>query len=215
MFPFFTKQKNLHDNILKYLAEVLNSTDLFATLMGSYVDNGFTDEFHDQAKLVHKSESKADDIRYLIEKDMYQHSLLPDSRSDIFVIIEELDRIPGIYEKTIEYLLIRKLIIPQEIKVNILLLLETALATSREIIKGTEQMFTKPKVVPEHVRTVDTLESKCDRLEHHLLKKIFDMDIDDLSKERLSRIVELIADISDQAENVGNRLSIAAVKRIM
>lgn len=214
MFGFFKKQIALNENILSYLNEVLKNTDYFSALMIYYIENGFTAQFHTQAKLVHKSESRADDIRYAIEKLMYQHSLLPDSRGDIFLIIEELDRIPGIYEKTVEYLLIRKCTIPDQISSDFTQFLETSLLTAKELISCVEILFKKPAAVHDFSRNIDALESRCDRFEHHLLKTIFQMEIPDLQKERLASVVSLISGISDQAERVGNQMVITALKRV-
>ena len=60
-----------------------------------------------------------------------------------------------------------------------------------------------------------SLESQIDTLEHELIQEVFDIEERLSYQNLLHRIVRSICDISDKAENAGDRLAIVAIKKMI
>ena len=74
-------------------------------------------------------------------------------------------------------------------------------------------LFYQKKDVSELTERVDEKESKSDRIERALITGIFSTKMDTSEKILLKEIVVNTGEISDQAENVADRLTLALIKR--
>ena len=63
------------------------------------------------------------------------------------------------------------------------------------------------------IGNIDELESEADKIEADLIEKIFSSDMDGFEKIMLRDFIKRIAQISDRAENVGDRIRIIVAKR--
>ena len=78
----FKKNKKLLEMLEQYLSVVDDTLDKFSEAFQYLLKNGIDEHFKVLGSQTHKKESNADDLRRDIELEMYEKSLLPESRSD-------------------------------------------------------------------------------------------------------------------------------------
>jgi len=161
---------------------------------------------------VHRSESKADDLRRSIELQLYQRALIPESRGDVLGLLETLDVIPGMFQSLCYQFLLEKIVFPELFRERYMHLVEVnikAYDLARQAVLG---LFYNQDV-RDLTDLVDAVESDSDHIERDLIRDIFNSKMDKADKVLLKEIVINTGDISDRAETVKDRLILAIVKR--
>ncbi|MBN1799236.1 MAG: TIGR00153 family protein [Spirochaetales bacterium] len=207
------KEKSIISKIEQYLQECDTCRDHFYTCMKQMVMKNNSDPGNKLVELVHESESKADDLRREIEYELYNKALIPESREDILNILETLDAIPNMFEEICFEMCLEKIQISDQFKQGFLTLVEKnlhAFALIREAIVG---LFYKKMDVMDRIHRVDQYESEVDKIERDLIGQVFSSKLGKADKILLRHIIKNIAQISDLAQAVGDKLTIAIVKR--
>ena len=86
------------DDFLTVLSE---SAMTFKEAVTTYLDQGASERFNERLSQVSDSESRADQLRRTIQRDMYAETLMPDARGDILSLLESLDEIINRLEEKI------------------------------------------------------------------------------------------------------------------
>lgn len=214
MSLFFKKEKEVRALIERYFDLVDEAMEMFSATMACYLKSGVCEEFTDGDRTLHGLESKADDLLRDIEKRMYQHALLPESRGDLLGLLEHFDKLPNLAETITFMLETQRIHIPEALRPRVEELLEVNVEAYRLARDTVRRLFEAPNTVAEAVGPVDAKESESDRLERDLIVDVFaDDGLGDLQKILLREVVQRIGDLSDSAENVAGRLEIIALKR--
>ena len=85
----------------------------------------------------------------------------------------------------------------------------------RVLHKAVVALFSDIDAVFELTKEVDRLESDIDNMERELIREVFDIEERLSYQNLLHRVVRSICDISDKAENAGDRLAIIAIKKMI
>lgn len=209
---FFKKEKKIIEKIEDYIARIDACRDHFLECILVFVAQ---DEFAPQSEmveLVHRAESNADDIRREIEFELYNKTLIPESREDVLFLLEALDSIPNCFQDVCYNFSCQKTIVPQAIKEDILLFIRRNLDAYAEVRAALGGFFTRSDIM-ERIRNTDAIESATDKIERELIFKIFELPVEKADKLIYKDLVEKIASISDRAQDVADRLTIAVIKR--
>jgi len=97
----FGRTKALEGEIDEFLNKLSESALLFKHALAIYFRSGANDEFEDKLKHVNTLESEADHLRRSIERQLYEHTLIPESRGDVLGLVENLDSIINLLEGTL------------------------------------------------------------------------------------------------------------------
>jgi len=94
-------------------------------------------------------------------------------------------------------------------------LAKQSLNSSEELVKGVRTYFEEISMVNDYVNKVHFYEHEADKIEERIKRKVFNTDeIDDFCKKvHLRHFSERIAYFSDLAEEISEKLSVAAIKR--
>jgi hypothetical protein len=174
---------------------------------------------HDRIQLrnsvtkVHKSESCADDIRREIEVLMYSKSIFPESRGDILILLETMDKVPNQTELVVRMLLNQNILIPEIFCPFVLQLVDVCLRCVAAMLESTEKLFSDFTSATEILGKIDELESEGDRMEEKMIEDLFCSELEKFDKLLLCDFFRSIAMINDRAENVGDRVRIIVAKR--
>ncbi len=206
------KQRMVLDRIEEYLEQLDRCVEQFRKCMEQLVSKEISPADDDIVNLVHKAESKADDLRRAIELELYQKALIPESRGDVLGIIETIDRIPNLLESICYQIHLQNITIPEELRKDFFHLIDVNLATYAILKEAVIGFFCKGKVL-DKIRTVDAKESESDALERKLIRQVFNSGLEKADKILLKEIIINIGSISDEAETVSDRLTLAIVKR--
>jgi len=206
------KEQSIIDKIEEYLDQVDTCRNHFRKCIEKLLLEPDNDENQIIVEEVHRSESKADDLRRDIELQLYQRALIPESRGDVLGLLETMDAIPGMFQSLCYQFLLERIVIPEQFRERYLHLVEVNIKSYDLVRQAVLGLFYK-KEVKELTDLVDTVESDSDRIERDLIRDIFSGKLDKADKILLKEIVINTGDISDLAEKVKDRLNLAIVKR--
>ncbi|MFH0812525.1 MAG: DUF47 family protein [Pseudomonadota bacterium] len=212
---FFKKQRQIELLIYRYLDNFRLAQKFFAEALDTYIREFVSGNFDFLTVQTHKFESKADDIREEINELMYGKALIPESREDIMELLELIDSIPRLFEHLLHMIQAQKLVIPAFLVPEINELIRTSLESCELMTKQVEVLFNKSGSIRALISRIDQNESHCDHIEHHLVAKVFDSDIDPFQKLQLKEMVLYMGEISDQADRVSKRVNIVSLKRLV
>lgn len=209
----FRKNKELAAKLDSYLKTAEESLLVFDSAIRHLMENGVDEHFCTLARKVHKFESNADDIRRSIELDMYQKSLLPETREDLLSIIEIMDKIPNEAEAIVNDFVSQKTLLFDDIKPGFLELVQLSIETSRIAMDATRDCFGKREHIAELNRRVDNNESLGDAMERAMITKVFASSLDSGDKIIQKDFIIKLGNICDLCEDVLDRIVICSVKR--
>ncbi len=68
----------------------------------------------------------------------------------------------------------------------------------------------------EQVEEIGRLEQQIDKIQFYAVRRVYrELDLEKIDKLVLKMVIDLVCGVSDRIENVGDRLSIIAIKRKM
>jgi len=210
---FISKQKEIQSQISEYCESVLKCMDIFQDAVKQYCANSDRKAAKASFAKVHKAESRADDIRREIEVLMYSKSLFPESRGDIMGLLETMDRVPNQAESSIRMIWNQYVTIPEQHIDEILNLVDVCCRATYAMVEAAEKLFSDFTNAAVAVGKIDELESEGDRIEASLIEKIFSKKSASISTIVFRDFIKCVVQISDRAENVGDRIRIIVAKR--
>lgn len=210
----FKKTKSLEDRFNKFLNITSEAGLILFEGIKCYLENDETEFEHFLNKLT-KLEGNADSIRKEITTELYAKTLIPESRGDIFDLLETLDEVINQAKQTLIEFSIEIPLIPKEYNDDFIKLAEYAGNAVNQVVKATRKFINDPTDVEHNINKVYYWEKEADRQSEQLKRKVFkDTSIETLSKKFHMRYFALHIDmIADKAEDVADKLSIYAIKR--
>jgi len=215
--PVFTRTTR---NLIIKIDELFDDIDLgllvFREGIKSYLDKD-ADAFNRHLHKVDQLENNADRLQREIENEMITHSILPQHRSEVSTLIDELDEIIDSMKSTLHEICIEMPEIPSTLNKNFISLTETSVNAAEELIPAARLYFKAPYTVREKLLKVYYFESETDKISFNTKKIIFQEmgDLDLAHKAHLRYIVDHIENISDLAQKAADLLSGMAIKIVM
>jgi len=109
-------------------------------------------------------ENNADRLQREIENEMITHSILPQHRSEVSTLIDELDEIIDALKSSLNEINIEMPDIPSSLNKNLISLAETSINAAEELIPAARAYFKAPFTVREKLLKVYYFESETDKL---------------------------------------------------
>ncbi|NOZ64217.1 MAG: DUF47 domain-containing protein [Caldiserica bacterium] len=215
MSIFFSRKHKLSSMIERYLKKTEECIENFKQALETYFKKGISKEFDEIIEKTHIAESLADDIRREIELSLYEKSLIPESRGDILGILESTDKVLNKAQSVLYQIQTESLRMPEFLKEDFAQLTDINAEAFKDVARAIRILFEDLRGVRDITNEIDKKESSSDRLEREMIKKIFSSPIEIGEKILLKELVIETGNISDLSENVGDRLSIVAAKRMI
>jgi predicted phosphate transport protein (TIGR00153 family) len=212
MKSLFSKTKLLESRIEEYLDHTSEVAMLFREAMKDYLE-GRDEEFEARRQQVTDLEKHADQIRLEVERQLYQETLIPESRGDVLGILEHTDEVIGAAKETLMLLSVQRPKIPEDLRSDYSELAEYGCRAVHELVMGIRSFFRTSASVRDYVHKVTFWEREADTVGERLKRKIFSSDLELARKLHLGDFVVHVDRLADDAEDVGERLSISAIKR--
>ena len=212
---FTNHAKELENYINKYLEVVSNANMVFERDSKNFI-KGNLEEFKKSLDEISQLENKADDYQKEIKYKLYKYMLIPEARGDVLSLLENIDNIVDHFKKLLVQLSIEKPFIPKELKDDFFSLIDMVNKAVDVLIKCIRSYFQNISMVNEYVNKVHFYEHEADKIEEKIKRKVFnnETELKSFSKKvHLRYFVEKIAQISDRAETISERTSVAAIKR--
>lgn len=214
MSSIFKKSIELNMKIEKFMDIISNSLILFEQMLKYYLSKNM-EAFQETLERICILESEADDLETEIKVTLYKFMLLPDTRADVLSLVKSLDEIIDAVESITKDINIQKPNFPESLHENILLMMENSTKTAETLLCATRAFFSEVHLVSSHINKVKFYEHETDILEDKINMSIFN---DGLGKELAGKIqlkyfVSKIAGVADEAERIGDKLTIFTIKR--
>jgi hypothetical protein len=214
MAVLFKKIKNLEAQIDNYLDMVVKGGFLFKQGIKYFLEEQ-TEEFDSRLVSIDTTESDADNLRRKIEKRLYTETLIPESRGDVLGLLEACDKVLNKTAETLHQFSVEIPFILPEVKNYYLELADISVSALEEMVAAVRSYFTEINKVRDHINKVQLYESESDKIAEKIKRIVFRSDIRLSQKMHMRYFALHIESIADEAEDVCDRLSIAAVKRFI
>jgi hypothetical protein len=214
MAILFKNAITLEVKIQHYLDNVTNSGILFLEGIDDYL-NGDMTQFANKLADIRSNEEAADELRREIRYRLYRKMLIPESRGDVLGLLETTDNVIDATKKVLGHFDVEKPNIREFLRPILAKLAKASADALDNVVRADRAFFTNKENVEDYIHKVHFYEHEADQLEEQAKKAIFEStEIERLSEKlQLRNFVELIASLSDEAEDVAERLSVYAIKR--
>ena len=215
--PVFTRTtRNLIFKIDEFFDDIDVGILVFRAGIRTYLDKDM-DSFKRHLNKIDSLENNADRLQREIENEMIMHSILPQHRSEVSTLIDELDEIIDAMKSSLHEIDIEIPDIPSSLNKHFISLTETSLNSAEELIPAARAFFKAPYTVREKLLKVYYFESETDKISFSMKKVIFQEmnELDLAHKAHLRYIIHHIETISDLAQKAADLLSGMAIKIVM
>jgi len=185
---------------------------LFKKGLENYLNDN-TSEFEKRLNAVSEHERKADELRLNIEKQLYMHTLIPESRGDVLAILENTDRVIDDTKEALQVFAIERPEIPEKFDALFIELADSSIEAVESLIQSVRAFFKDISSVNDHIYKVKFYEREADKIAMSLKNEIFKADIPLSRKMHLRFCAQQIEKMSDSAEDMSERLAIYTIKR--
>jgi predicted phosphate transport protein (TIGR00153 family) len=210
---FWRKHKEIEALVLEHLGHVDATLQAFSRSLVAYLREGDVETADRFALETHQAEGRADDARRRIETQLLSGSLLPTSRRDILEIIEQVDRLANAAEEILDYLLLQRVEVPDEIMPQITEIGVQSNNAFDEVKKAVTSLFQNVDQALEHTKLIEQLEGEVDHLERRATKRLFALDIELARKLQISGFIQRLVRLSDRAEDLSDLIELVVAAR--
>ncbi len=212
--PLFGKTRFVERGIDEFLNAVSEAGLLFGLTVVGYVQVGKIDEdCKRHQERVTTIEKRCDDLRRSIEAVLLTQMLIPETRGDVLSLIDLLDGIVDRIKRELLSMTIERPHLPESLHADLVLLVEAICAALNEMVCGSRAYFSDQRAVRHHVHKIGFYESEADAVAIRMKQLIF-ASTDDLAEKMMLRdFIDSLDRIADQAEDIGDRLSIFTLRR--
>jgi predicted phosphate transport protein (TIGR00153 family) len=212
MALLFKRTKQLEAKIDDYLDMVVSGGLTFRQGVRYYL-KGEMEELERCQKEIDALESEADRMRRDIETLLYLKTLIPESRGDVLGLLESSDRVLNMSAETLAQFAVELPMILPDVKELYLELTDASVAALEAMVAAVRAYFRDLAGVRDHIAKVHFFESEADQVADRLKREVFRSDAHLSEKQHMRYFALHIEKISDEAEDVCDRLAIATIKR--
>lgn len=209
----FRDKIGIEQEIDSFLDLASESGLVFIKGMNAYLDENYKN-FSECLQQNVEIENKADSLRRSIEDLLYRKTLIPESRSDVLKLIEQMDALLGQFKGVMFRIEIERFVIAQQFHKELQFLNDSVVKAVEAMTVSLRAYFKEINKVADHLHKVSFWESESDKSSSRLQKAIFDSKKLNLAeKMQLRDMVKHIDRIADQAEDLADSLAIFVIKR--
>lgn len=219
LINFMTNTQRLKNNIDAFYDLLGDSTTVFAHILKLYLKNSVSPSEDIELQLkerfdqLNHIELTADGLRRDIESILYEKTLVPDLRSDLLKLIEDVDVLINLQQACAFNLINETPHIPYVYHDDILSLQSTVASSADHLINACRAFMRDQNQVRDHVHNVIFVESEADKLSTAMKKKVFSSDLELAEKIHIRYFIERIDMVANHAEDIADSLAIYAIKR--
>jgi hypothetical protein len=218
--PLFGRTRLLENQIDEFLDKVSEVAIYFERGLLLLIEEGRSEQSKEKLTQILTLKERCKDIRRTVVTTLYSEMLIPDFRGDVLSLLTDVFGLVDRMGKSYQEFLIEQTSYaePSESlqgREGFKELLACVSKCIQNTVVAARAFFRDPSAVRDHINEIRIYESEADKIALRLKQKIFDSDLP-LERKMLARdAVDIIDSISDQAEDISDELSIAAIKRVL
>lgn len=183
--------------------------------IGAYLKQD-NDELGRLVSQINDLEHHLDKLRREVEADIYGQRLLPDTRGDILGLLENLDKIPNRMQSLAREIMLQNPQIPERLHGSLIGLADRGVEIVQVLVGVIRAFLNSPNDVKEGVKQLSDHEHEGDLIEQQALSLTFeDTSLELAHKMQLQRLIERLGSICDMSEDMGDRIMISSLKRLL
>ena len=209
--------------VIEHAKKVYECIDLVNPVIQAWLNEDWK-QIEKLRKEVSRKEHEADKMKITIRSNLPKSLFYPVPRGDLLRILQNQDNIADAVEDLCVVLSLRKTKIPKSLTADIQEFANQVIETAQMLLNANEELetlleasFTGPHTekVLKIVDEIGTLEWKCDTKGHDLVKKLISMEdtLDPLTIIFIMKIIEVLGNLSNHAENCGDNLRHLIISR--
>ncbi len=208
------KTKQVHALIIQYCDVVGRAVAEYKHLIDDYLS--WDKHFKEVSKTVRKTESEADDLLKEIERTMLRGALLPAYREDYIGLLETLDKVANKAEDVAQTIRLIRPDIPEEIR-PILGQVAALTCEQWQPVPGmVKSLIEGGQGLSDQADFLDDKEGEIDKLQRSTTRVIFrDLELPLANQMLLKQLLDQVCHVSDKIEDVGDRISLIAIKHAL
>ena len=212
--PLFGKTRFLEGLIDQFLDQISEGIILVEMGIKAYLSNDEdTDICLEKLNQIIEIKRRCSELRRTIVTMLYTEMLLPDARGDVLRLLgslfELLDEMGDNYQ---ELMIVQPRRMP-EFGQDFADLTNMAIRSVQAVVVAARTFFRMPAAVRDHINEVRVFEDETDKLAWRIKRRIFAADLSFEKRTQLREAAAMIDALADKAENIGDSLSIFAIKR--
>jgi uncharacterized protein len=212
--PLFGKTRFLEGLIDQFLDQISEGIILVEMGIKAYLSNDEdTDICLEKLNQIIEIKRRCSELRRTIVTMLYTEMLLPDARGDVLRLLgslfELLDEMGDNYQ---ELMIVQPRRMP-EFGQDFADLTNMAIRSVQAVVVAARTFFRMPAAVRDHINEVRVFEDETDKLAWRIKRRIFAADLSFEQRTQLREAAAMIDALADKAENIGDSLSIFAIKR--
>ncbi|NDV11813.1 DUF47 domain-containing protein [Crenobacter caeni] len=208
--------QRLRNDLDSYFDLVGDAGEVFACLLGQYMSTSSVNPpFYASLQRLNEIELAADALRRGIETYVYEKTLIPDLRSDVLKMIEQLDTLINAQKALAISLEVEQPAIPERFAPDFIALQQSVQKCLEHVVLASRAFFRDTAAVRDHCHKVIFCESEADRLCTDLKRAVFSSDEELSWKLHMRYFIERIDMVANRAEDLADQLVIFALKRSM
>ncbi len=215
-FGFLGGTRIIQNDIDLFFSKVGDASLLFLKVLKYYFKAPKDiEKFNQTIEELDKLESQADELRRGIESYLYEKTLIPDLRSDVLALIENVDSLLSPQMAVSYALQIEKPDIPAELHSGFIELAESTALCVEHLLQAARAFFRDTEAVRDYCHKVVFEESQADKHCSNLRIAVFNSNLDKVDKIHLRYFIERIDVVANRAEDIADSLTIYAIKRLV
>ncbi len=209
--------------VIEHAKKVYECIDLVNPVIKAWLSEDWK-QIDNLSKEVSRKEHEADKMKITIRSNLPKSLFYPVPRGDLLRILQNQDNIADSVEDLCVVLSLRKTKLPPTLTKDFKSFANQVIETAQMLLNANEELetlleasFTGPHTekVLKIVDEIGTLEWKCDTMAHNLVKKLISMEdsLDPLTIIFIMKIIEVLGNLSNHAENCGDNLRHLIISR--
>jgi predicted phosphate transport protein (TIGR00153 family) len=212
MTILFRQTRELEAETDEYLDLIIQGGLLYRQGVKCFLEHRF-EEFEARLQELRSVEQRGDTLRRSIESKLYLQTLIPESRGDVLGLLESADEVLNLVTSTLLHFSTERPELPDDLNPLFLDLADNAIASVEAMVGGCRAYFRDLSAVRDHISRVQGLREEVNRLAETYVRAIFQRDMRLSQKSHLRYFVAHTERIAEDADDVCDRLAIAAIKR--
>jgi uncharacterized protein len=212
----FGKTRFIESQIDEFLDKISEGGIYFELGITSYIERDeYTEACAQKLQQLIDTKHRSRELRRAIATELYTEMLIPDARSDVLSLLQNLYNLIDLCEDNFQDLAIAQPKFPQPTKQDFKELTMMVVAAMETTIMAARNYFRNPRAVRDFLHQVSVYETEADAIGLRLKQEIFRSELSLEGKIILRDSINFIDEIADKAEDVCDSLSIYAMKRAL
>jgi predicted phosphate transport protein (TIGR00153 family) len=212
-FRILKKRLDIGRQFDDFLDKVSEAGLIFKTGIEAYL-SGNVESFERKVEDIIEIEHAGDALRRKLEETLYTQTLIPESRGDVFELLENMDALLDRFKGALWQFNIERPQLLEKLNENFTELINCDVEAVEAIVRSARAFFKDIKSVSDHIHKVPYWESQSDKISSKLQQTVFNQEDLPLSRKmQLRDLIKHVDKIADRAEDVSDKLRIYVIKR--